>query len=57
MHRAELLGDAIHLMTPDLGQGACQAMVDAVTLAGCLVGYRHAVEALARSRLGSRFVT
>jgi 2-polyprenyl-6-methoxyphenol hydroxylase-like FAD-dependent oxidoreductase len=34
--RVALLGDAIHLMTPDLGQGACQAMVDAVTLADCL---------------------
>ena len=32
-----LIGDAIHPMTPDLGQGACQAMVDATTLARCLI--------------------
>lgn len=31
-----LLGDAIHPMTPDLGQGAGQAIVDAATLATCL---------------------
>ncbi|MCC6315747.1 MAG: FAD-dependent monooxygenase [Thermomicrobiales bacterium] len=31
-----LLGDAAHPMTPNLGQGACQAIEDAVTLAGCL---------------------
>jgi len=31
-----LLGDAAHPMTPDLGQGACQAMEDAVVLATCL---------------------
>jgi 2-polyprenyl-6-methoxyphenol hydroxylase-like FAD-dependent oxidoreductase len=31
-----LVGDAIHPMTPDLGQGACQAIVDGTTLAACL---------------------
>jgi len=34
--RVALIGDAIHPMTPDLGQGACQGIVDAVTLAGCI---------------------
>ena len=35
-----LLGDAIHPMTPDLAQGACQAIVDAATLATCLAASR-----------------
>jgi 2-polyprenyl-6-methoxyphenol hydroxylase-like FAD-dependent oxidoreductase len=35
-----LIGDAIHPMTPDLAQGACQAIVDATTLAGCVAGAR-----------------
>ena len=31
-----LLGDAAHAMNPDLGRGACEAIIDAVTLAACL---------------------
>jgi 2-polyprenyl-6-methoxyphenol hydroxylase-like FAD-dependent oxidoreductase len=34
--RVTLLGDAAHPTTPNLGQGACQAIEDAVTLARCL---------------------
>lgn len=35
--RVTLLGDAAHPMTPNLGQGACQAIEDAVVLAECVV--------------------
>ncbi len=34
--RVTLLGDAAHAMTPNLGQGGCQAIEDAVVLARCL---------------------
>jgi 2-polyprenyl-6-methoxyphenol hydroxylase-like FAD-dependent oxidoreductase len=34
--RVTLLGDAAHPATPDLGQGLCQAIEDAVILASCL---------------------
>ncbi|MDN5930640.1 MAG: FAD-dependent monooxygenase [Pseudonocardia sp.] len=36
--RIALLGDAAHAMTPDLGQGACQAFEDAVALGAVLAG-------------------
>lgn len=42
--RVVLLGDAAHAMTPDLGQGACQAFEDAVALGEQLAGVRDADE-------------
>ena len=44
--RVALLGDAAHPMTPNLGQGAGQAIEDARSLAQCLAGRRSLEEAL-----------
>jgi 2-polyprenyl-6-methoxyphenol hydroxylase-like FAD-dependent oxidoreductase len=44
--RVTLLGDAAHAMTPNLGQGACQAAEDAVVLAACLRAASEAPAAL-----------
>jgi 2-polyprenyl-6-methoxyphenol hydroxylase-like FAD-dependent oxidoreductase len=44
--RVSLLGDAAHPMTPDLGQGACQAIEDSVILARCLCDSDDPVAAL-----------
>jgi 2-polyprenyl-6-methoxyphenol hydroxylase-like FAD-dependent oxidoreductase len=44
--KVALLGDAAHAMTPNLGQGACQALEDAVTLAHCLDGTPDVAAAL-----------
>lgn len=44
--RVTLLGDAAHSMTPSIGQGACQAIEDAVTLAAYLRGSTDPAAAL-----------
>lgn len=43
--KAVLIGDAAHGMTPNLGRGACEALIDAVTLGG-LLNSRSLPEAL-----------
>lgn len=44
--RMTLLGDAIHPTTPNLGQGGCLAMEDAIVLTRCLEKYGVSEEAL-----------
>jgi 2-polyprenyl-6-methoxyphenol hydroxylase-like FAD-dependent oxidoreductase len=45
--RVTLLGDAAHATTPNLGQGGCMAIEDALTLADCLERSATLAEALA----------
>ena len=40
------VGDAAHPSAPNLGQGACQALEDAIVLAKCLAEQREPVAAL-----------
>ena len=44
--RMTLLGDAAHPMTPDMGQGACQTIEDAVVLGRCVSEIHDPREAL-----------
>lgn len=46
--RLTLLGDAIHPTTPNLGQGGCLAMEDALVLARCFEKFGATEEALRR---------
>lgn len=43
--RVALLGDSAHAMTPNMGQGGCQAIEDAVVLSKCLQKYEGNIEA------------
>ena len=46
--RVTLLGDAAHAMTPNLGQGGCLAIEDALALASCLAAEHDVGAALKR---------
>lgn len=52
--RVTLLGDAIHPTTPNLGQGGCLAMEDAMVMARCFQKYGATEEAL-RKYEGCRY--
>jgi 2-polyprenyl-6-methoxyphenol hydroxylase-like FAD-dependent oxidoreductase len=52
-HNVAFIGDAAHAMRPDLGRGACEALIDAITLATCLrdaAAVPHGLRAYDRQR-------
>ncbi|MFH8750628.1 FAD-dependent monooxygenase [Streptomyces rimosus] len=55
--RTALLGDAAHAMTPDLGRGACEALVYAVVLARALRASSEVAAALRTYDAERRAVT
>ena len=51
--RLALLGDAAHPMKPNIGQGAAQALEDAVVLASCVAGHADPEDAFAPTNAGA----
>ena len=56
-----LFGDAAHRLRPNVGQGGCQAIEDAVFLAACVANSNDPVHALGRYEAGrqarARYIT